>query len=185
MSGLHATTIQAPGGAPDRVVYILHGILGSGRNWRSFARRLVRRRPDCRLILADLRGHGDSPSGAPPHTLQACVDDLENLAGICGAPEVVIGHSFGGKVALAWAQRDRVGIRQAWALDAAPGPLRSRADAHEVSRVIAALRQVPIPLARRGDELARVANDVRHGGARYHQLIPYGFLRKILLLDST
>lgn len=148
--GLSFTEIageDAPTGGPS--AFVLHGILGSGRNWRSFARRLVRRHPGWRLILVDLRGHGGSPAGPPPHTVAACADDLEALADQIGRPEVVLGHSFGGKVALAWAARGPSGLRQAWALDSDPGLLRSSQDAHEVSRVIQALRQVPVPLQRR------------------------------------
>ena len=138
-------------GAPDapRLAVICHGILGSGRNWRSFARRLVSAAPAWRLALVDLRNHGDSVGAAPPHTVAACAADLHELAAVTGQPEAIIGHSFGGKVALAYTDTLPPALRQTWVLDAAPGPITSPADEHEVSRVIAALRAIPQPLQRR------------------------------------
>jgi pimeloyl-ACP methyl ester carboxylesterase len=153
------------GAAPRACALVLHGILGSGRNWRGFARRLVAARPDLALVLVDLRNHGESWGSsrpvAPPHTLEACAEDLDALLprlaeeGV-DAPRIVIGHSFGGKVALTWARRRaRAGqpLAQCWVLDALPGPmdLSDPAGAGEVARVIAGLRALPQPLARRDD----------------------------------
>ena len=44
--------------AKARVVVSLHGIMGSGRNWMTAARQLVKRQPDHKVLLIDLRGHG-------------------------------------------------------------------------------------------------------------------------------
>ena len=137
------------GDGPDLGI-VLHGILGAGRNWRAFARRLVAVRPGLRLLLVDLRNHGDSPDLPPPHTVAACADDVAALVAHQGVrPGLVVGHSFGGKVALALAQRLPPGPREVWVLDAAPGATPGARVG--VSQVIAALRGVPQPLARRGD----------------------------------
>lgn len=90
---------------------ILHGILGSGQNFRSFGRKIARTYPGSTVILADLRGHGDSPSltgqeadPARGPTLADCVRDVEQLVEDLGVgpdgPTVVCGHSYGGKVAM-------------------------------------------------------------------------------------
>lgn len=85
--------------------YVLHGVLGSGNNFRSFVLRLTRERPEWRFVLVDLRHHGRSVGAEPPNTIEACVQDLLELSGALGTlPEIVIGHSFGGKVALAYAR---------------------------------------------------------------------------------
>ena len=130
------------GAQPERTVYLVHGILGAGRNWRSFARRWADRRPDLRLVLVDQRNHGGAPPSLPPHDLAACAADLTSLAGEFGAPDAVVGHSFGGKVALVWADLHQ---RPVWVLDSPPG-----AEPHErsegpdgVRRVLAALRAAP------------------------------------------
>ena len=137
-------------GAADatRTVLLCHGILGSGRNWRSFARRLVAQAPEWRIALVDLRCHGDAPPAPPPHTVRACAEDLLRLD-LTPTVEAIVGHSFGGKVALAYADALPAALRQVWVLDSTPGPLTGAADEQEVSQVIGALRGIPLPLASR------------------------------------
>lgn len=119
---LYSERIEGAAGA--RVVLFLHGILGSGGNLRTAAKRLVEARPDLSAWLVDLRGHGRSPKGTPGASIDACADDLVALtrgtvlAGIAG-------HSFGGKVALALATKRDVG--DVVSIDSVPGtraPLR-------------------------------------------------------------
>ena len=131
-------------------IYICHGILGSAQNWRSFARKLQERRPEYGIALIDLRNHGRSPVKDPPHTIQACAQDLVELQREIGIPKIVIGHSFGGKVVLEYARIQP--FAQLWMLDSPPGTLQEKpADQSEVLQVISALRQVPFPLEKRKD----------------------------------
>ena len=132
---LHHTRL----GKGERVAVVAHGILGSGRNWRTLIRRLVPMATDWTFLLVDLRNHGDSHGFVGPHDLAACARDVAQLH-----PERIIGHSFGGKVGLA-CLRDH-GVPGLIVLDALPGPLN---DGSEVDEVIAALRRVPVPLERR------------------------------------
>jgi esterase len=140
--------VAARDAAPTRTAYVLHGILGSGRNWRTTARRLAAARPDTRYVLVDLRNHGRSDGAPPPHSVTTAADDLVALHAEVGPPDEAIGHSFGGKVALRYAERHPQGLGQVWVLD-------SRADGAEpdpdndVARVLRALRRVPVPLAER------------------------------------
>lgn len=129
-------------------VWILHGILGSGRNWRSFVRRVQASRPDLRFRLIDLRHHGESQGAFDgPDTIASCVQDLEVLARACGrAPVAVVGHSFGGKVALMHAAECPAGLQQTWVLDARPGPVDVSSTSMEVLEVIGALRTVALPI---------------------------------------
>lgn len=154
MPTLHHLVQTAPGATPTHWAWMLHGILGSGLNLRSVARRLCTDRPDWGFILPDLRNHGESHGFSPPHTLAACAADLDALADSLGlAPRLAIGHSFGGKVALVWASAAEAGGRtvdSVWALDVPPGrPDRSLAANSEVVRVVAALRSLPLPFPRR------------------------------------
>lgn len=96
-----------------------HGIFGAGSNWRGIARKLVDRRREWGVVLVDLRLHGKSDAGTPPHTLGACADDLASLIRELGDVHALAGHSFGGKTALA--TRSRVELAQTWVLDATPG----------------------------------------------------------------
>lgn len=61
--------------------------------------------PDWKMILVDLRNHGRSAEVEglnPPHDLVNSAKDLADLVKASGWkwPDVVIGHSLGGKVAL-------------------------------------------------------------------------------------
>ena len=142
-------------------IFVLHGILGSGKNWRSFARRLASRTPSRRYVLVDLRHHGDSAAiggGAAigndaavvgPDTLSACAADLARLALVLKTPPTaVIGHSFGGKVALTYLAELGVGVEAVWVLDSPPGAGDS-GTGRKVDELIAALADVPEPIASR------------------------------------
>ena len=130
--------VEAGEGAEARPLYYLHGVFGSGRNWRSVARR-VAEETGREGLLVDLRLHGDSIGFLPPHTIDACADDVRALADEGAAPpHGVVGHSFGGKVALALAERPPASLRQLWVVDADPSPGSPRGEA---ARVLEALRE--------------------------------------------
>jgi pimeloyl-ACP methyl ester carboxylesterase len=139
-------------GDGHRKALILHGLLGSARNWHGIARRMVRRWPDWRFILADLRGHGHSREASPPHDLAACSEDMESVAAEAGWPETVIGHSFGGKVALQFAADHGENLDAVWLLDSPPGP-RQAGDtgSSALAGMIEVLKSIPVPVARRAD----------------------------------
>lgn len=115
---LHHERVARSTSNPDRWLVITHGIYGAGSNWRGIARKLVERRLEWGVVLVDLRLHGRSDAGVPPHTVAACADDLAALIVELGGVRALAGHSFGGKTALA--TRDRVALEQTWVLDASP-----------------------------------------------------------------
>jgi pimeloyl-ACP methyl ester carboxylesterase len=117
---LHHERIARSGSAPSQALLLTHGIYGAGSNWRSIARRLVERRPQWAVELVDLRQHGRSEPGDPPHDIAACAGDLAALAGELGDVRAIAGHSFGGKVVLATRALAPAGLRQTWVLDASP-----------------------------------------------------------------
>lgn len=122
MSLLYHERITAEDARPERWLLVVAGIYGVGRNWASVARRLVRERAGWGAVPVDLRGHGASPSMAPPHTVEACAADLEKLVDHEGLrADGVLGHSFGGKVALLHARRRPEGLRRVFVVDSILG----------------------------------------------------------------
>jgi esterase len=104
-----------------QVLYVLHGIFGAGRNWSSVIRRFVRSSPEWNARLIDLRQHGDSRGFNAPHTIAAAAHDLEELAQHLNEhPAAVLGHSFGGKVALQYARAHGSELQQLWVIDSTP-----------------------------------------------------------------
>ncbi|MGQ0814488.1 MAG: alpha/beta fold hydrolase [Gemmatimonadota bacterium] len=108
-------------GTSNKMLYVLHGIFGSGRNWSSVIRRLVRSRPAWAARLIDLRQHGSSKGFTQPHTLSAAARDIMYLAEANGdSPAAILGHSFGGKVALTYARAHGAALDQVWVVDSTP-----------------------------------------------------------------
>ena len=147
-------------GDPARWLALTHGICGSGGNWRTIARKLVARRPDWGVQLVDLRQHGRSEPGEPPHTIAACADDLRVLiAGELAATPVaaLAGHSFGGKVVIA--TRALVPVVQTWTIDSAPEARTAATTNDTVLRLLALVDRSPRTWARREDFVAALVAD--------------------------
>ncbi|GAA1391716.1 alpha/beta hydrolase [Luteococcus peritonei] len=90
-------------GRPEAVTLVLlHGITDSGSCWPDTVGRWEQ---DFRILAVDQRGHGSSPRFSPMQLadrMTTMVDDLlEVLEEMCPQPAVLVGHSLGGRVALA------------------------------------------------------------------------------------
>ena len=114
-------TVVAADAQPRAWLLVLHGVFGSAANWRMFARRLAAERPDWGFLLADLRGHNRSLGAPGPHRLDSMAADLLHLEAPQGEIRGVMGHSLGGKVALAYAAKRGGELDQLWMLDSRPG----------------------------------------------------------------
>uniref|UniRef100_A0ACD5WML5 Uncharacterized protein n=1 Tax=Avena sativa TaxID=4498 RepID=A0ACD5WML5_AVESA len=129
---------------------LLHGILGSGKNWGSFAKRLAQEFPMWQFLLVDLRCHGDSASikKRGPHTVASTAFDVLKLIGqLRLSPRVLVGHSFGGKVALSMVEQAAKPLPRpvrVWVLDATPGKVRAGLDGEDhPAELIEFLRRMP------------------------------------------
>ncbi|GAQ82053.1 hypothetical protein KFL_000990020 [Klebsormidium nitens] len=135
--------------APPTAV-LLHGILGGRRNWSSFARRLAQEFPNWQFLLVDLRCHGESAAvrRPGPHSVDtAALDVLQLIVQLKLVPRMLIGHSFGGKVALSMVEQAKKPLAQpvqVWVLDATPGLVRAGLDEEDhPAELIAALKKMP------------------------------------------
>ena len=89
---------EVTGEGPPLIV--LHGLFGAARNWRAIAKGLA---DTYRVWTLDLRNHGDSPWG-DNMSYEAMAEDVCAFIqqhGLEGA--AVMGHSVGGKTAMAMA----------------------------------------------------------------------------------
>ncbi|ONI35615.1 hypothetical protein PRUPE_1G546000 [Prunus persica] len=121
---------------PPTAVF-LHGILGCRKNWGTFTRRLAQEFPTWQFLLVDLRCHGDSASikKRGPHTVSStALDVLKLVQQLRLTPRVLVGHSFGGKVALSMAEQAAKPLARpvrVWVLDATPGKVRPGGDGED------------------------------------------------------
>ena len=88
-------------------VVIVHGGLGTSAGWAPVAARLADR---FEVFVFDRRGRGKSGDGRSPHSLEREVEDVEALLGTAGAGAALVGHSFGGAVALETARSAASGL---------------------------------------------------------------------------
>lgn len=178
----HETAAAGDTGAgPTTHVLLAHGLLGSGRNWRSFARALAKGASQAAggapvaVTAIDLRCHGGSgPASASsprplPHTVEAAAADvLATASGLYGGhpPHVLVGHSLGGKVVLEAARQALVSAHplpsSLWVLDS---PLSARRRPPPPSPrppttagILAALRGVRVPVASRAAAAAELSD---------------------------
>ncbi|TYO88203.1 alpha/beta fold hydrolase [Oceanicella actignis] len=122
---------------------IAHGLFGSARNWNTLARRLAQGR---RVAAVDMRNHGDSPR-APTQTYQDMAQDLADSIETLGAPADVLGHSMGGKAAMALALLRPELVRRLVVADIAPVRY-----GHSHAHYIEAMRAVDLSRVRRRAE---------------------------------
>jgi esterase len=136
---------------------MLHGIYGRGRNWQAVARAVVAARRDVACWLVDLPHHGASGPGAHGDTVGGlALDVLDWAAAGHVSVRVVLGHSYGGKVALAMAERLRGTPLQVWVIDSTPDVKAPSGSAWEM---LTAVRSLPDRFASR--EQAQVGLQAR------------------------
>ena len=125
-------------------VVCLHSTLASSKQWSDLAQRL---QSGYRVVSADLYGHGKSPDwdSSRSLTLDDEVDLLRPVLDSLTGPIHLVGHSYGGAVALRVAQRYRQRICSlvvyepvAFALMLAAGP--QHAAAGEITEFIDSVR---------------------------------------------
>ena len=122
---------------------IAHGLFGAGRNWGSLAKRLARARP---VILVDMRNHGDS-GWSDAAGYRAMAGDLAETIAAAGGVADVLGHSMGGKAAMALALSAPERLRRLIVADIAPV-----AYDHAHGDYVAAMRAVDLArVTRRSD----------------------------------
>ena len=133
-------------GSGAHTILLLHGFLGSGRNLMSLARRWSERAPHLKLVFPDLTAHGTSKAPPKP-TLQDVARDVFALTDHIGADEplTIVGHSFGGRTALAMRRAAPERVGHIVLLDITPSPIPSGLGGldHVIQRVIGAPDEAP------------------------------------------
>ncbi len=95
-------------GAGEPVLVFLHYFGGSSETWTAVIDRLA---DSARCVAPDLRGFGESEA-VGQYAMADYADDLEGMVEALGLTRyIVVGHSMGGKIALAFAMRQPAGLQ--------------------------------------------------------------------------
>jgi pimeloyl-ACP methyl ester carboxylesterase len=180
----------------DRAIVFLHGILGRGNNLRTIAKRFIEARPGWTALLVDLRGHGKSPKSSPGPSLQAAADDVVHLAMHAALPiSTIVGHSFGGKVAL---EAARIGamrsLEHVVVIDSDPGSRQPSRAGDSALAVIDTIQSLPrsfwsksdfieafVATGRTRDLAQWLAQSLEKAGDRMQFALDLGEIRALIL----
>lgn len=140
-------------------ILIAHGLFGSARNWGVIARRLSDQ--GRRVITVDMRNHGDSP-WQDSHSYPDLAHDLAQVIAAHGGQADVLGHSMGGKAAMALALIHPGLVRRLIVADIAPVGY-----GHTQQHLIDAMRAVDLSATQtRRDADLQLAQSVTAEGVR-------------------
>ncbi|MEO1687943.1 MAG: alpha/beta fold hydrolase [Pseudomonadota bacterium] len=140
-----ATAPEGPETLPPLV--IAHGLFGSARNWGGLAKRFAA--AGRRVVAVDMRNHGDSFRD-PANRYADMAADLAEVLREEGGEADLLGHSMGGKAAMALALSDAGALRRLIVADIAPV-----AYAHTHQPYIDAMRAVDLSAVSRRSEADR------------------------------
>ena len=139
-------------------ILIAHGLFGSARNWGVIAKRLSDSR---RVITVDMRNHGESP-WTESHSYPDLAADLAEVIAQHGGQADVVGHSMGGKAAMALGLLQSARVRRLIVADIAPV-----AYGHTQQHLIDAMRAIDLSAVQtRGDADRQLAAHVEAAGVR-------------------
>jgi len=96
------SVIDAGRSPAERTLLFLHGFGGFAMQWEH---QLIEFADQSRVVAPDLRGHGLSDCPTKGYTMDDLVGDVERLVDALHFPPqfIVLGHSFGGAIAAAYA----------------------------------------------------------------------------------
>jgi long-chain acyl-CoA synthetase len=102
LAGANLSVIDLhPEGIEQSIVFV-HGFAGCGETWEHQINHFAR---EFRVIVPDLRGHGQSDAPYSQYTMDEMVEDLHSIVEELNLPEkfVLVGHSFGGSICVEYA----------------------------------------------------------------------------------
>ena len=141
MASLEDFNHQKLGNPDGKKLVFLHGLMGSGANWRSVAKSF---QEEFEILLYDQRGHGRSRHMAS-YTPDDYSDDLLMILETFGWEQIhLVGHSMGGRNAFHFAHLHPERVDKLVIEDITPAPDEKSAD-----RITRMINLVPVPFSTR------------------------------------
>ncbi len=102
LSGVALSVVDVwPDGA-EKTLMLVHGYAGCAETWEYQINHFAHQ---YRVIVPDLRGHGQSDAPFTEYTMPELVEDINTIADVLDLPEkfTLVGHSFGGSICTEYA----------------------------------------------------------------------------------
>jgi pimeloyl-ACP methyl ester carboxylesterase len=148
----------APAGSGPSLI-LMHGLFGAAKNLGVIARALA---ADARVVSLDLRNHGDSPRAAGMDYATMAADVAETIAALEITSAMVVGHSMGGKTAMALALSQPALVQKLVVMDIAPVSYN-----HAFAPYVAAMQGLALtPALTRQDANAALAEAIPEAAMR-------------------
>lgn len=94
----HDVGYRRAGSSNDQTILLIHGLAGSSKTWDGVIDALA---DDYDVIAPDLLGHGESAKPRGDYSLGAFASGMRDFLAVLGVERVtIVGHSFGGGVAM-------------------------------------------------------------------------------------
>lgn len=147
-------------GSEGPTLVILHGLFGSSDNWLTLGKRFAE--DGFRVVLTDLRNHGQSPHSSEFNLEALASDVVELLDQQPSEKKFLMGHSLGGKVGMQLLAKNEFALDGLIVADIAPRAYNTR---H--TDVISALKSVDSNhLKNRKDVESQLAITINDFGVR-------------------
>jgi long-chain acyl-CoA synthetase len=104
VAGANLSVIDIWPEAVDKALVFVHGYAGCAETWQFQISHFAH---EYRVVVPDLRGHGQSDAPYTQYTMEELVTDLQTVVEHLNLPEkfVLVGHSFGGSICVEYANR--------------------------------------------------------------------------------
>ncbi|MCU0496504.1 MAG: alpha/beta fold hydrolase [Anaerolineae bacterium] len=102
IAGAKLSVIDMQPEAVKQTIMFVHGYAGCAETWEFQINHFVKK---YRVVIPDLRGHGQSDAPYSQYTMSEIVEDLQTIVEHLNLPErfVLVGHSFGGSICIEYA----------------------------------------------------------------------------------
>lgn len=153
-----------------QALVIIHGLFGSSDNWRGVAKQLSQY---AKIITVDLRNHGLSPHSTRQSYALMVEDIIELFDDLAIDKAHIIGHSIGGKVAMAFAATYPERLNKLVVVDISPREYAGDDSSHIA--IFEALLAVDLSLYSRRSEVNEALSE----------LLPDKAVRQFLLMNIS
>jgi long-chain acyl-CoA synthetase len=104
VAGANLSVIDIYPEAVDKAIVFVHGYAGCAETWQFQISHFAH---EYRVVVPDLRGHGQSDAPYTQYTMEELVTDLQTIVEYLDLPEtfILVGHSFGGSICVEYANR--------------------------------------------------------------------------------